>query len=109
MKFKYGIVSIYLITSLLAINCSTVSKLSKEQIETFQHAKTVRITVEQSYGIAKDVSLPFEDLAQRLLEYAGVKVVARMRRAMMPRLGYKQKEHPSAPNTTWATSILELS
>ena len=75
MKFKYLIVSIYLITSLLATNCSTVSKLSKEQIEIFQHAKTVRITVEQSYGIAKDVSLPFEDLAQRLLEYAGVSVV----------------------------------
>jgi hypothetical protein len=44
-------------------------------METFQHAKTVRITVEQSYGIAKGVSLPFEDLAQRLLEYAGVSVV----------------------------------
>jgi len=44
-------------------------------METFQHAKTVRITVEQSYGIAKDLSLPFEDLAQRLFEYAGVRVV----------------------------------
>jgi len=75
MKFKYVIVSIYLITSLLATNCSTVSKLSQEQVETFQHAKTVRITVEQSYGIAKGVSLPFEDLAQRLLKYAGVKAV----------------------------------
>ena len=75
MKSKYVIISIYLVTSLLAVNCSTVSKLSKEQVETFQHAKTVRITVEQSYGKAEGVSLPFEDLAQTLLKYAGVRVV----------------------------------
>ena len=94
MKFKYGIVSIYLITSLLAINCSTVGKLSKEQIETFQHAKTVRITVEQSYGIAKGVSLPFEDLAQRLLKYAGVRVVGSDEKGYDATLRIKAKGAP---------------
>jgi HEAT repeats len=36
----------------------------------------VRITVAESYGIAKGVSLPFEDLAQTLLKYAGLRVVS---------------------------------
>jgi len=72
---KYVIVSIYLVTSLLAANCATVGEGTKEQIEAFRRAKTVRITVEESYGAAKDMSLPFESLAQRLLKYAGLRVV----------------------------------
>jgi hypothetical protein len=94
MKFKYVIVSVSLLTSLLATNCSTVSKLSKEQIETFQHAKTVRLIVEQSYGSAEGVSLPFEDLAQELLKYAGVRVVGSDEKGTDATLKIKAKGKP---------------
>ena len=94
MKFTHIIVSVTLITSLLATNCSTVSKLSKEQVETFQHAKTVRLTVEQSYGSAESVSLPFEDLAQELLKYAGVSVVGSDEKGYDATLRIKAKGKP---------------
>jgi hypothetical protein len=35
----------------------------------------VRVVVEESYGVAGGVSLPFEDKARDLLKYAGIKVV----------------------------------
>ena len=94
MKFKSIIVSITMITSLLATNCSTVSKLSKEQVETFQHAKTVRLTVEQSYGSAEGVSLPFEGLTQELLKYAGVGVVGSDEKGTGATLRIKAKGKP---------------
>ncbi len=94
MKFKSIIVSVSLLTSLLATNCSTVSKLSKEQVETFQQAKTVQLIVEQSYGSAEGVSLPFEDLAQGLLKYAGVRVVGSDEKGYDATLRTKAKGKP---------------
>jgi hypothetical protein len=46
------------------------------QLKAFRTAKTVQIVVGQTYGIAKDVNLPFEDVAHSLFEYAGLKVVS---------------------------------
>ena len=67
-----------LLLSLIFI-CMVVSvyaqTMTKEQEDAFRSAKTARIVVKQSYGEAKDVSLPFEDFAQRLLKYAGLKIV----------------------------------
>ena len=62
--------------SCLVINCSTVNKLSQQEINTFRQAKTVRIIVEESYNTTKYSSLPFESLAQRYLKYGGLRVVS---------------------------------
>lgn len=49
---------------------------SEVQLKAFRSAITVQIVVEQSYGNVKDVNLPFENYAQRLCKYAGIKVVS---------------------------------
>ncbi len=48
---------------------------SKQQIEAFRSARTVRIVVNQSYGRAKGVSLPFGDIAKRFLGHADLRIV----------------------------------
>ena len=52
-----------------------MEKLYNERNPAFRHTKTVKIMVEQSYGEAKGVSLPFEDIARRLCQYAGLQIV----------------------------------
>ena len=79
MKKKLVILTISLCALLLILNnyvtAQTTKRLTQEQIEAFRSAKKARILVEQSYGIAKDVNLPFEDVARRFLEKIGIKVV----------------------------------
>lgn len=48
---------------------------SKEQLKSFRSLKTVRIVVDQSYGEAVRVTLPFEEFTKTLLQHAGIKVV----------------------------------
>ena len=52
-----------------------VEKLYNDRKPAFRHTKTVKIIVNQSYGEAEGVSLPFEDIARRLCQYAGLQVV----------------------------------
>lgn len=80
-KQKLLIVSILLCVFLVILNNNVIAQetqeqqLTKEQLKAFRSAKTACILVEQSYDEVKDVSLPFEDVTKRLLEYAGLKVV----------------------------------
>lgn len=57
------------------LNDQALAGLSEEQIKAFRSIKSVRIVVDQAYGEAEGVSLPFKDVVQRVLGYAGVKVV----------------------------------
>lgn len=50
-------------------------QLSDEQIKAFRSAKTVRVLVNQSFGDATQVSLPFEELTQQLLKDSGLSIV----------------------------------
>ena len=52
-----------------------IEELYNERKPAFRHTRTVKIMVEQSYGEAEGVSLPFEDIARRLCRYAGLEVV----------------------------------
>ena len=52
--------------AVLISNCALPP--SKKQIEAFRSSETVRIMVDQSYGEAKNVSLPFEGVARIVLE-----------------------------------------
>ncbi len=54
---------------------SKIEKLYNERHSAYRHTRTIRIIVKQSYDKAKDVSLPFEDVARRICRYAGLKVV----------------------------------
>jgi hypothetical protein len=69
--FLISLMSIFV----FALNGFVMAQPSKQQIEAFRSARTVRIVVNQSYGSVKGVSLPFEDIAERLLGYAGIRVV----------------------------------
>ncbi len=59
----------------LVFNNHAIVQLSDEQLEAFRSAKTVRVIVEQSYGEAKGVGLPFQEIAEKLFQYNGLKVV----------------------------------
>ncbi len=52
-----------------------IEKLYNERHPAFRHTRTVKIIVKQSYGEAKDVSPPFEAVAQKLVKYAGLSLV----------------------------------
>jgi len=49
--------------------------LTEEQIQAFRSTKTVKIQVTQSYKYLVGFHLPFEDVAERLFQYAGLIVV----------------------------------
>lgn len=74
-KPKFVIFSISLISCFIALNSYVTAQPTKEQIEAFRSAKTVRLVIEQSYGEASGVSLPFKDFTLRLLGYSGLDVV----------------------------------
>lgn len=74
-KFKPVILLISFSLFFVILNGYVIAQPSKKQLEAFRSAKTVQIVVEQSYGEAKDASLPIMDVARRLLEYAGLQVV----------------------------------
>lgn len=48
---------------------------TKEQIEAFRSAKTVRILVQQSYSEAKNVSLPFDGMINNYLKFTELQVI----------------------------------
>lgn len=79
MKKQYfAIHLIVLAMFVFPLNSFVMAQPSNEQIEAFRFGKTVRILVDQSYqsyGKIIEVSLPFEDVARKLLEYAGYRVV----------------------------------
>jgi HEAT repeat protein len=83
MKKKFVILTISLFALLLIFNdyapaqTSQDPPLTKEQLEAFRSAKTVRILVQQSYGEAEGVSCRFfEKLTRKVLEdYAQCEVV----------------------------------
>ena len=73
---KLVIFLIFLSMFLYLMNGYSTAQPSEEQFTAFRSAKTVRIIVNQFYGEAKGVSLPFEYVAGRLLQkYARLKVV----------------------------------
>lgn len=96
-KNKFVIFFIFIIVFFIVLNgyvkaqSTKEQQLTKEQLEAFRSAKKVRIVVEQSYGAAKDVNLPFEDLTKRLVKYAGLTVVESEIRASDLRLVIKAK------------------
>jgi HEAT repeat protein len=69
-----SVVSCFL-TGCVSLNGRVNALPSEEQLKAFQSVKTVKIIVEQSYGAAKGVNLPFEEVTGRLFGYAGIKVV----------------------------------
>jgi len=77
-KRNFGIflVALIIVMPLFVLPNAYATTISKEQIDAFRTAKTVRIVVNQSYGEAEGVSLPFEDTAKKFLEYAGLRVVS---------------------------------
>lgn len=66
----------FLISLAIYVNspsCCAKAQPSKEQLKAFHSAKTMLIMVDQSYGKAESVSLPFEDVTSRLFsEYGGL-------------------------------------
>ena len=58
-----------------ALNCHVMAQPSAEYLKAIRSVETLRIVVNQSYHKADGIELPFEDEAQRFLEYAGVTVV----------------------------------
>ncbi len=70
-RFLNFLASLYVFVCVL--NCYAIAQPVEEQHRALRSAKTVRIVVDQSYGKAKGISLPFEDVARRVLEYAGLK------------------------------------
>ena len=66
-KQKLIIILIFLCALLIILNNYVIAQPTKEQIEAFRSAKTVRIIVKQSYNEAKGVSLPFKNVAQATL------------------------------------------
>ena len=62
-------------SSLMDSARSRIEKLYKERDPAFINTRTIRLIVKQSYGKADAISLPFEELAQRLSKYAGLKVI----------------------------------
>lgn len=67
----------HLLGLILVINlCGTLfATNTKNAKASFKDIKRVKIVVSQSYGKAKDVTLPFFDVTSRLLELAGATVV----------------------------------
>lgn len=59
----------------LATACAHAQDLSEAQREAFRASRCATIVVEQSYGEAAGVNLPFGQLPRRLLEHAGLQVV----------------------------------
>ncbi len=55
-------------------NNSIGARLTEDQLKAFRSEKTVRIKVDQTYGKAEGVSLPFESISKRLFQYAGIEV-----------------------------------
>ena len=47
---------------------------NEKQLQTSEKKEKIYLVVEQSYGGAEGVSLPFEDLAKNMLEYTGLEV-----------------------------------
>jgi len=83
-KQKLAIVSIFLFVLLIILNNYVIAQsnkghdLTKEQLEAFRSAKTVRIEVNQSYWKMEKFSLPFDTVAKRLLESVGIKVASQI-------------------------------
>jgi HEAT repeat protein len=61
---------------IFAFKTDSIAQPTEEQLNAFRSAKTVRIIVYQFYGEAEDVILPFEEIASRLFQNAGLKVVS---------------------------------
>lgn len=76
MRKKLVILTISLCALLLILNNYVIAQPTQKQLEVFRSAKTVRVLVNQSYGDAKDVSLPFKDVTKRLLGYAGIRIAS---------------------------------
>lgn len=72
-KTKFVIFLISLIAFFISLNGYAIAQLTEEQLEAFRSAKTVKIVVNQSYGEAKDVNLPFEEVMQSIVKYIGLK------------------------------------
>ena len=70
MRWSRSLALSFLPVALSAAPASSEAPTS-EQLAAFRAAKTARIAVQQSYGFARGVSLPFEDVARRMLTYAG--------------------------------------
>lgn len=81
-KIKFVISLIFLIVFFIVLSGYVIAQSTeeqqptKEQLEAFQSAKTVRIVVDQSYGVAESMSLPFEEIAKILIKHAGLQVAS---------------------------------
>jgi len=75
MKKKFVILTISSLALLIILNNYAKAQLTKEQLEAFRSVKTIKIVVQQSYGEAKGISMPFEEFAKKLLYYAEVTVI----------------------------------
>lgn len=78
-KNMFNIIVISLCMLFYAFTVNVTAQPTEEQLKAFRSAKTVIMIVNQSYKVEdgdeiKDVSLPFEEVAKRILQYAGLKV-----------------------------------
>lgn len=80
-KIRFVISLIFIIVFFIVLNGYVIAQptqeqeLTKAQLEAFRSAKTVRIEIDQNYGVA-DISLPFEEIAKTLIKHAGLQVVS---------------------------------
>ncbi len=74
-RLKSFFLFIFISAFFLSLNNYVLGQLTEEQIGVFRSVKTVKIILDQTYKEAENVTLPFNEVAQRLLGYAGLKVV----------------------------------
>jgi hypothetical protein len=66
---KFKVLLVFISISVCLFKNYSMAQPSKEQIKAFRSAKNVHISVDQSYGTAKKVELPFYDITEGLLKY----------------------------------------
>jgi hypothetical protein len=72
---KDSIILVIILFALLNPNNFVLAQMTKEQVEAFRSAKSVKVVVEQSYGSAEGISLPFKEVATKLIKHAGLQVM----------------------------------
>ncbi|MBC7327666.1 HEAT repeat domain-containing protein [bacterium] len=71
---KFLNLCLLLLTQILFVSPSFAAERNQKEVS-FEGVKRVKILVSQSYGEAKGVNLPFQDVVSRFLSRAGIEVV----------------------------------
>ena len=63
-----------MICIVLTLSAYAEEEVDEKKLQTSEKKERIYLVVEQSYGQAEGVSLPFEDLAKNMLEYTKLEV-----------------------------------